>query len=334
MKRKLLKIALWLLAVIVTGIAVVFIAFQVSPRPGAYLIGRMFNGPVKITDPKTYNIAEKQVSFTSDLTYTSKHQKNTYDLYLPKNIDKPLPVLIWAHGGGFVGGDKSGMKEFATRIAADAHVAVVALNYELAPNAHYPNQVKQIDELVKQLQKNNNTALDLNALFFGGDSAGSQIALQYATVQTNPNYAKDLTMTPTVPNAIKGVISYCGPVDLKQTAQQKSSSRAMRFFVKTVAWSLLGEKNWQTNPKLEQASLVSHVTKDFPPTYITDGNAYSFQEQGMALENRLKALSVPITGLFYPNDKKEITHEYQFNNNTPEAKTCYDQTLSFVKQYL
>lgn len=281
MKRKLLKIALWLLAVIVTGIAVVFIAFQVSPRPGAYLIGRMFNGPVKITDPQTYNIAEKQVTLTSDLTYTSKHQKNTYDLYLPKNTDKPLPVLIWAHGGGFVGGDKSGMKEFATRIAADA-----------------------------------------------------QIALQYATVQTNPNYAKDLTMTPTVPNAIKGVISYCGPVDLKQTAQQKSSSRAMRFFVKTVAWSLLGEKNWQTNPKLEQASLVSHVTKDFPPTYITDGNAYSFQEQGMALENRLKALSVPITGLFYPNDKKEITHEYQFNNNTPEAKTCYDQTLSFVKQYL
>lgn len=334
MIKKLFKIALWLLAVIVTGIAVIVIAFQVSPRPGAYLIGRMFNGPVKTTDTQTYNVAEKQVTLTSYLPYTFMHQKNTYDLYMPKNTDKPLPVLIWAHGGGFVGGDKSGMKEFATRIAADAHIAVVAMNYELAPNSHYPNQVEQIDELVKQLQKDSNSALNLNALFFGGDSAGSQIALQYATVQTNPSYAKDIAMTPTVPTAIKGVISYCGPVDLKQTAQQKSSSRAMQFFVKTVAWSLLGEKNWQTNPKLAQASLVNHVTKDFPPTYITDGNAYSFQEQGMALEKQLKNLSVPVTGLFYSNDKKEITHEYQFNYDTPEAKTCYDQTLSFLKQYM
>ena len=44
----------------------------------------------------------------------------------------------------------------------------------------------------------------------------------------------------------------------------------MHFFVKTVAWSLIGTKDWQTDERLYQASLVDQVSKDFPPTYITD----------------------------------------------------------------
>ena len=37
MTKKLLKIALWLLSAIITLIAVIWIAFQVSPKPGAYI---------------------------------------------------------------------------------------------------------------------------------------------------------------------------------------------------------------------------------------------------------------------------------------------------------
>lgn len=334
MTKKLLKIALWLLSAIITLIAVIWIAFQVSPKPGAYIFAQMFNRPVEIGDKQAYKAAREQVDITQDITYTSKQAKNTYDLYTPKNADKPLPVLIWVHGGDFVGGDKSGMKEFATRIAADAHIAVVAMNYELAPHAHYPSQVMQVDELVKQLQQNNMAILNLDTLFFGGDSAGSQIALQYATIQTNASYAQEMTMPQTLPNAIKGVISYSGPVNLKQLSHEESPNHAMQLFIKTVAWSLLNDKHWQTNLKLDQGSLVNHVNQNFPPTYITDGNFYSFQDQGIALEKRLKSLSVPVTSLFFNNDKKQIPHEYQFNYATPEAKACYDQTLSFLKQYI
>ena len=40
--------------ILVTLALVVLIAFQVSPRPGAYLIGKMFNDEVKITDETAY----------------------------------------------------------------------------------------------------------------------------------------------------------------------------------------------------------------------------------------------------------------------------------------
>lgn len=159
------------------------------------------------------------------------------------------------------------MKEFATRLVADSSVAFISMNYELAPDAPYPSQLQQVNELVQFLleKKQAYPMLDLSKLFIGGDSAGAQIALQYATVQTNANYAKELGMTAALPAShLKGTLSYCGPVDLKQMANQQSDNRFMKFFVKTVAWSLLGTKDWQTSAELQEVSLVDKVTKEFP----------------------------------------------------------------------
>ncbi|XFE28337.1 alpha/beta hydrolase [Listeria innocua] len=221
---------------------------DLAPRPGAFLINHMFSNTVQITDQKTFNQAEKNVAKKTDLTYESNYKENTYDIYYPKNSKGPVPVLFWVHGGGFVGGDKSGVKEFATKLVSDANIAVVAMNYELASDSEYPNQVLQVNELVKDLlAEGDDKLLDMEQLFFGGDSAGAQITLQYAALQTNEAYAKQMKIKQVLPkDSLKGTISYCGPVDLKLTAQQHSDDRFMKFFVKTVAWSLIGTKDWKT----------------------------------------------------------------------------------------
>ena len=86
-------------------------------------------------------------------------QKTARDLFL---------FCFWVHGGGFVGGDKSGVKEFATKLVSDANIAVVAMNYELAPDSEYPNQVLQVNELVKDLlAEGDDKLLDMEQLFFG-----------------------------------------------------------------------------------------------------------------------------------------------------------------------
>jgi acetyl esterase len=335
MKAKFFKGLKWLGISIVGIILVVVIAFQVSPKPGAYVIGHLFSDTITITDEANYNKAKASVHVIEDEVYPSKYKKNTYDIYYPKNSEKAVPVLIWVHGGGYVSGDKVGVKEFATKLAADAQIAIVTMNYEPAPNSQYPNQVMQVNELVQQLKKDKKAMLDLSNVLFGGDSAGAQIALQYVTIQTNKNYAKEMKMKQIVdPETIKGTLSYCGPVDLQQVAKQQSDNRFMRFFVRTVAWSLLGQKDWKNDDRLFQASLVDHVTKDFPPTYITDGNAYSFQDQGIALEKKLEELNVPVKGLFFKDEEKEVSHEYQFDYSLPESKECYEQTQAFIKSLL
>ncbi|MGX7051517.1 alpha/beta hydrolase [Leuconostoc palmae] len=214
------------------------------------------------------------------------------DVYTPKKLTQQTPILIWVHGGGYVGGDKSGMKEFATRLVSDTNVVFVSMNYETAPSAIYPIQLKQVNEVVEYLKASQEVHFNTEKIIFGGDSAGAQIALQYALVQTNKQYAHQLQFKQLLnENQIIGAISYCGPVDLEQVTHKKSDSFIMKWFVNTVAWSELGQKNWQQSHQLKAASLVNHLTNQFPPTYITDGNAYSFQEQGWLFKQRLEKLT-------------------------------------------
>ncbi|WP_430611748.1 alpha/beta hydrolase [Enterococcus sp. DIV0876] len=335
MLKKMLKVFLYFILVLLSIAMIVVIAFQVSPRPGAYVISKMFDSPIEITDQTSYDQVKGHVQISADKSYDSAFANHTYDVYYPNNAAEPVPVLIWVHGGGYVGGDKAGVEEFATKISSDAQIAVVVMNYAHAPSSQYPNQVLQVNDLVKQLQKDQDNRLDLKNILFGGDSAGAQIALQYVAIQTNETYAKEMKMDPFIaPNDIKGTLSYSGPVDMQQIANQKSNNQFMKFFVNTVAWSLLGTKNWKEDDRLVQVSLTNSVSKDFPPTYITDGNAYSFQDQGIAFENKLKSLNVRVESLFFKGDAKEITHEYQFDYSLPESKKCYEQSVAFIKSLI
>ncbi|KZK38259.1 putative lipase [Lactococcus cremoris] len=330
MKKILFRSVLGLFGLLI----VIVFAFYISPKPGAILIRHLFNSEVKITDKVSFNRAKANVEVTYNQHYDSDFKDNTYDLYLPKNNNQRLPVLIWVHGGGYVGGDKEGVKEFATRLASDAKIAVVSMNYEKAPESKYPNQLRQVSELVKTLKDEKLSKLKLDNIILGGDSAGAQIALQFALTQTNEQYRDSLKVPQLIKReGIKATISYCGPINLEQLKNTKTSSNFMKFFVRTVAWSELGIKNWKTSSQLKQASLVKHLTSEFPPTYITDGNAYSFQEQGLTFKDKLKQLSVPVQSLFFNKTKKEITHEYQFDYSKSEAKDCYVQTLNFINQY-
>ncbi|MTD37552.1 alpha/beta hydrolase fold domain-containing protein [Erwinia sp. CPCC 100877] len=335
--KKLVKIFTWFISIIIVLLFLVFLAFQLSPKPGALIINRMFSGKVEIQDQEKYNTAAKTVATIKDVTYKSTFKRNQLDIYFPKDTSKRVPVLFWVHGGGYIGGDKAGLKEFVTYIADTNKVAVVAVNYEPAPSLHYPGQVEQLDDAYTFLnaQKQKYPQLNFDNVLFGGDSAGSQIAAQYVAIQTNNAYAKEMKMKQTINKQnISGFISYCGPLDLQQVASLKSDNQFMKFFVKTVAWSLLGDKNWKDNPKLEQASIAQHLTSDFPPSYITDGNAYSFQDQGIAFVEKLQALNIPVDSLFYKGTAKEISHEYQFNYKTKEAQDCLQQTTNAISEFL
>ena len=82
--------------------------------------------------------------------------------------------------------------------------------------------------------------------------------------------------------------------------------------------------------EIRQASIPEYITENFPPTYITDGNAFSFQEQEMALEDKLQSLNIPVESLFFNEVEKEIPHEYQFNYELDEAKESLRQTIDFI----
>lgn len=132
----------------------VIMTLQLSPRLGAKLFNKLFDRPETITEPATYNLAKEKVTVELDLTYESVLKNNTCDFYFPNKTEAPIPVLFWVHGGGYVGGDKLDVREFATRLVADTAITIVSINYGLAPDSQYPSQLLQLNEMVRHIKNN------------------------------------------------------------------------------------------------------------------------------------------------------------------------------------
>jgi len=61
-------------------------------------------------------------------------------LYAPQS-DKPLPVLLYIHGGGFTVGSLTTHDVLCRQLSRQGHCAVVSLDYRLAPEHRFPTAV-------------------------------------------------------------------------------------------------------------------------------------------------------------------------------------------------
>ncbi len=83
------------------------------------------------TKSKIEILATKNIRYdsTPDL-YTDSESDRMLDLYRPEGVKGKLPVFVFVHGGGFAGGDKSGLSELFAKISS-AGYAVISMNYRL-----------------------------------------------------------------------------------------------------------------------------------------------------------------------------------------------------------
>ena len=101
---------------------------------------------------------------------------------VPMRLYRPLspgphPVLMYFHGGGWTIGDLDTHDVLCRQLCAGAGVAVVAVDYRLAPEHRFPAAVD--DSLAATLWVQQHAAalgLDGSRLALGGDSAGGNLA--------------------------------------------------------------------------------------------------------------------------------------------------------------
>ena len=111
------------------------------------------------------------------------------DVYSP-GINKKHPVLVWSHGGGFVGGDKA--HPLLSVMKPDFFVSrgfvFVSVNYRLAPQHKLPAQGYDTAAALAFLHDNvTKYGGDPDQLFLIGDSAGGQLV---SVVSTNDTFLK------------------------------------------------------------------------------------------------------------------------------------------------
>ncbi len=319
-------------------IIVLAIAFKVSPWPGALVIRTVFNnGGAKTLAQLQQKLPDYPVDVLHDQPYTSGEAATKLDVYMPRSVNKTeqvLPTVIWTHGGAWISGDKKDAAPYYKRLA-DQGFVVVSLNYSIAPDKAYPAAINQINNAYAYLQANaKRFHIDTTKFVLAGDSAGAQISSQMATIITSPSYAKEVGMQPNLrPSQLAAVVLYCGIYKMDALAHPDDTLPKIVGWGDDVAvWAYSGKRNPEHSAVVKQMSAYYHVTKDFPATFISGGNADPLTNvQSKPLADKLTGLGVHVTPLFYePNHQPALPHEYQFTVDA-DGQRAFTATTNFLR---
>lgn len=323
---------LYVCGLIVCLIIGCYVLVQITPDPVCYLTRKGFaadDDSLLYGLHPDYNEMEESVVVKKELPYESDYENAMYDLYVPKDASKTYPLILWVHGGAFVGGDKKDIASFATSVASQGYV-VLCMNYALAPEYAYPTPLKQTIELGSELQElSKQYPINQEQIFIGGDSAGAHIALQFVLTQVNSEYRHKMNLPQTISSSsIKGFLSFCGLLDI--LAYNETDSAFSNFLYDQSAWGYFQSKDWKQTAQENHADLLPYLNSDLPPIYLTDGDKGSFLAQAKKVKALLKSQGVKVSDLLW--ESGEHIHEYQFHLDQAEGQKNFEMMLKFLKE--
>lgn len=198
------------------------------------------------------------------------------------------PLLVWLHGGGWTIGDVSAFDRVSRRLAAASGVAVLLLDYRLAPEHPWPAAVDDAVEAISWL-----TGLHADLGFapsvvgVGGDSAGGTLAA-LATLRL----AREL------PGIRPDLLAMCYPnTDLAgdyPSRAEKGSGFGLdasdtEFF--NAQW--VPDRTWWSAPGV--SPLHSRDLASLPPTIVITAEHDHLRDEGAAFADRLEDEQVEVT---------------------------------------
>jgi acetyl esterase/lipase len=327
----LAKVLLWTFGVTVVLVVAAYIAFQISPWPGALLLRAAFNRGAISTARALEKHVPSGIAAQLHQHYDVTDGDAYLDVFYPSEVapsDRALLTVVWVHGGGWLSGSKDHIANYA-RILAGKGYTVAGVDYSLAPGKTYPTPVRQVNTALAYLARHAaRLHIDPERFVLAGDSGGAHIAAQLATLVSVPSYATALGIVPSIDRPqLAGVLLYCGPYNVHRV----NRVGAFGNFLQTVLWSYSGAKDFLNNPRFATASVIKYVTSAFPPTFISVGNADPLAPQSYAFADALVSHGVHVDSLFFPKDyMPALPHEYQFDLDTDAGRLALTRSVQFL----
>jgi acetyl esterase len=318
----------WLLLAVL-GLGVLFLPFFLSPWPGALLIRQIFNAGAEQATATLQRHVPANVGARLNQQYDPHDPDALLDVYFPEAAQTALTTVVWVHGGGWVSGRRSDIGHYAQILAAQGFT-VVTVDYTIAPEAVHPVPARQVNAALGWLAANaQRLRVNPEKFVLAGDSAGAQIASQVALVQRESAYAQALGITPALrPAQVAGLLLYCGAYDLEAI----NLDGPFGLFLRSVLWSYSGQRDFRAVPGFMLMSVQQQVSANFPPAFISAGNADPLAPQSVAFAQALQGVGVRVDSLFFPTDyQPALGHEYQFDLDTAAGQQALQRSAVFLR---
>lgn len=218
-----------------------------------------------------------------------------------------LPVLLFFHGGGFVVGSLDTHDTLCRILARNSGVAVVSVDYRLAPEHRFPAAASDAEDALLWLVRHGaGLALDVGRLAVGGDSAGGTLAAVTAL------RARDLD----IPLALQLLI-YPGTGAYQDTASHRVYADGPILGQRQIDWFFdqyiaPGQRtDWRFAP------LLADEVQGVAPAWLALAECDPLLDEGVAYADRLRMAGVAVDLDIY----RGVVHGFvQMGRALPQAR--------------
>lgn len=218
------------------------------------------------------------------------------DIYFPENTDS-FTTVVWFHGGGLTGGEKSIPERLKNH-----KLAVVAVNYRLSPKVKSPAYIDDAAAAVAWVFKNiGKYGGDSKKIVVSGHSAGGYLA---SMIGLDKQYLKAYGIDA---NQIQKLIPFSGQMITHFEIRKERGIPDIQ-------------------PVVDEFAPLFHVRKDAPPLYLITGDR-ELEMLGRYEENAYMCRMMKLSG-----HKQTYLYELDGFNHGGMAEPAFDLLLKFISK--
>ncbi|MBL8828729.1 MAG: alpha/beta hydrolase [Planctomycetaceae bacterium] len=230
-----------------------------------------------------------RVEVRLDVPYAgNENPKQQLDLYLPKERGgKPLPVIVFIHGGGWSGGDRKGYALGAAQMAASGEYVGVSVGYRLSAEVKWPAQIHDCKAAIRWIRAHaKELNLDTDHIGCTGGSAGGHLVTLLGLTSASKALEGEVGEHTGESSRVTCVINFCGPSDLTVPLMQGEAAKKDDPAVA----GLIGGGIEAKRDVAQAASPLTYVTAQAVPIMTVHGtkDLRVNYEQGVNLDAALK----------------------------------------------
>jgi acetyl esterase/lipase/lysophospholipase L1-like esterase len=250
------------------------------------------------------------------------HERHVLDFWFAKNKKVPAPLIVFIHGGGFVGGDKSMASPDAIREALDGGAAFMSINYRFREHAPIQDILRDAARAIQFVRANAaRFHIDPQRIASFGGSAGAGTSLWLATHDdlADPKSA-DIVLRQSSRISAAGSLNGQATYDTREWDRvifpfkpewRKGKDEAPRFYHFTSEADLDTEHGKRIRA---DCNMLGLLTADDPPLYLScslpdgeptnRGNLLHHPRHAQVIERRCKELKIPVTAVYAGDQTK------------------------------
>ncbi|MGU7816265.1 alpha/beta hydrolase [Burkholderia sp. AW49-1] len=250
---------------------------------------------------------------------------------IPVRVYKPagargedaLPIVLFAHGGGFVSGDLDTHDVLVRAIAGRAQAIVVSVDYRLAPEFPFPAGLEDV-YAVLQWAAAHAAAFggDPARIVVCGDSAGATLSAATAMLARDRNG----------PALIAQWLMYPS-VSLRTDTPSWAELGASYFPTREVMRNVLASYVLPgTNPYAPLLSPLEGNHADLPPALIQVGQLDPLRDENVAYANRLNEAGTNASVTVYEGQAHGFVQFFKDKANHALGERALDEGVRFLQE--